>query len=191
MACNSTGQALAALCGCAIAASATFSAFAADWPTWGVDGSRNMVSTSEKGLPVSAKPGEYKENSEEIDPATTQNVKWVAKLGTQTYGNPTAAGGRVYVGTNNSAPRDPKIQGDYGILMCFDEQSGKLLWQYAAPKLGGGRNVDYDECGICSPATVDGGRVYVVTNRCEVVCLDAAGMSNGNDGPFKDEPQYT
>ena len=163
---------------------------AADWPTWGVDGSRNMVSTAEKGLPVTAKPGEYKENSEEIDPATTENVKWVAKLGTQTYGNPTAAGGRVYVGTNNSTPRDPEVQGDYGILMCLEEQTGKLLWQLASPKLSGGRNVDYEDCGICSPATVDDNRVYVVTNRCEVVCLDAAGMSNGNDGPFKDEGQY-
>jgi outer membrane protein assembly factor BamB len=37
---------------------------------------------------------------------------------------------------------------------------------------------------------VDGERVYVATNRCEVVCLDPAGMSNGNDGPFKDEAQY-
>ena len=150
-----------------------------------------MASASERGLPVSAKAGEYKENSEEIDPATTENVKWVAKLGTQTYGNPTVAGGRVYVGTNNSTPRDPKIEGDYGILMCLDEQTGKLVWQLASPKLSGGRNVDYEDCGICSPATVDGNRVYVVTNRCEVVCLDAAGMSNGNDGPFKDEGQYT
>jgi outer membrane protein assembly factor BamB len=27
--------------------------------------------------------------------------------------------------------------------------------------------------------------VYLLTNRCEVLCLDAAGMANGNDGPFR------
>ncbi len=31
------------------------------------------------------------------------------------------------------------------------------------------------------------GRVYVVTSRDEVVCLDLAGQSNGNDGVFTDE----
>jgi outer membrane protein assembly factor BamB len=38
---------------------------------------------------------------------------------------------------------------------------------------------------------VDGDRVYVVSNRCEILCLDAKGMKNGNDGPFKYEQMYT
>src|SRR5215216_5954821 len=45
----------------ALTATLTVTSFAADWPTWGVDGSRNMVAAAEKGLPVSAKAGEYKE----------------------------------------------------------------------------------------------------------------------------------
>ena len=45
--------------------------------------------------------------------------------------------------------------------------------------------------GICSSPTVDGDRVYLVTNRCEVLCLDVHGMANGNDGPLRDEGQYT
>ena len=32
--------------------------------------------------------------------------------------------------------------------------------------------------------------MYVVTNRCEVVCLDINGLSDGNMGPFKDEATY-
>ena len=36
-----------------------------------------------------------------IDPETAKNVKWVVKLGSATYGNPTIAGGRVYVGTDD------------------------------------------------------------------------------------------
>jgi outer membrane protein assembly factor BamB len=52
--------------------------------------------------------------------------------------------------------------------------------------------VDFDAMGlgICSSPAVDGDRVYVVTNRDEVLCLDAQGMANGNDGPFTDERHY-
>ena len=35
-------------------------------------------------------------------------MKWVAKLGSQTYGNPVSSGGVVLVGTNNEGVRDPK-----------------------------------------------------------------------------------
>src|SRR2546428_12051932 len=84
---------------------------AGDWPMWGHDSSRNMVS-GEKGLPVSFDAGQFKSGSEEIDMATTRNVRWVAKLGSQTYGNPTVAGGKGFVGTNNEAPRNPKPAGD-------------------------------------------------------------------------------
>jgi hypothetical protein len=43
---------------------------------------------------------------------------------------------------------------------------------------------------MCSPATVEGDRVYTVTNRDEAVCLDLAGMANGNDGPYRDEGRH-
>jgi outer membrane protein assembly factor BamB len=164
-------------------------ALGADWPMWGRNPSRNMVS-DEKGLPDFFDPGTFKGNTEEVDLSTTKNVKWVAKLGSQSYGNPTVAGGRVFVGTNNESPRDPKIQGDRGILMCFDEKTGELLWQLAVPKLGTGKVSDWEYLGLCSSPAIDGNRVYIVTNRCEVMCLDANGLANGNDGPFIDEAQY-
>jgi outer membrane protein assembly factor BamB len=44
--------------------------------------------------------------------------------------------------------------------------------------------------GMSSTATVEGDRVYLVDNRGAVVCLDAKGMANGNDGPFRDEAAY-
>ena len=53
-----------------------------------------MVS-EEKNLPDSFDVGKFKGNTEEIDMATTKNVKWVAKLGSQTYGNPTVSGGTL------------------------------------------------------------------------------------------------
>src|SRR5688500_13447126 len=86
-------------------------AHAADWPHWGGDGDRNMVA-AETNLPTSAEAGEPADGSEEIDLSKTKNVKWVAKVGNQAYGNPTVANGKVYVGTNNASPRDKAIADD-------------------------------------------------------------------------------
>ena len=80
--------------------------FASDWPVWGGNGSRNMIS-QEKEVVMDFNPGEMDDN-EKVDLSTTQNVKWVAKLGSQAYGNVTIANGCVFVGTNNESPRDPK-----------------------------------------------------------------------------------
>lgn len=162
---------------------------AADWPTWGRTMERNMVSP-ETGIIDDFVPGRFKGNTEEIDTATTRNVKWVAKLGSQTYGNVTVANGRVLIGTNNESPRDPKNVGDRGILLCLDEKTGKFLWQLAVPKLGTGKVSDWEYLGLCSSPTVEGNRVYILTSRCEIMCLDLEGMANGNDGPFTDEAQY-
>ncbi|MEP0841348.1 MAG: PQQ-binding-like beta-propeller repeat protein, partial [Phycisphaerae bacterium] len=164
-------------------------AAAADWVMWGGTPARNMVS-AEKGLPEGFDPGKPRSGSEEIDMATTRNVKWVAKVGSQCYGNPTVAGGKVFVGTNNESPRDKKFEGDYSVVMCFEEATGKFLWQLAVPKLGAGKVSDWEYLGICSSPAVEGNRLYLVTNRCEVVCLDTEGMANGNDGPFQDEAKY-
>src|ERR1051326_8173286 len=96
---------------------------AEDWPQWGGRPMRNMYSV-EKNLPDRFDPGKMKSGTEQVDMATTKNVKWVAKLGSQSYGNTTIAGGKVFVGTNNDSPRDPKHQGDRSILMVFDEKTG-------------------------------------------------------------------
>lgn len=162
---------------------------AGDWPQWGRTPTRNMVSP-QTGIPATFKAGEPQGDNETIELAGTQNVKWVAKLGSQAYGNPTVANGRIFVGTNNESPRLPKIDGDHGIVYCLNEADGSLLWQLSVPKLGTGKVSDWEYLGICSSPTADGKRVYLVNNRCEIMCLDAEGMANGNDGPFKDEGQY-
>ena len=162
---------------CCIAAATGSHLLAADQPQWGQAWSRNMVS-SETNLPAS------------FDPKTRQSLKWIAKLGTETHSTPIVAGGRVYVGTNNGEPRDPKHQGDRGVLMCFDEATGRLLWQLVVPKRAEDPYFDWPKTGIASPVTVAGDRVYLVSNRGEVICLDARGMANGNDGPFLDEAAH-
>jgi outer membrane protein assembly factor BamB len=152
-------------------------AHAGDQPQWGQAWSRNMVS-AEKGLP------------DTFDPAAGHNVKWSTRLGNQTHSTPVIAGGRVYIGTNNEEPRDPRHSGDRGVLMCFEEQTGKFLWQLVVPKREEDVYHDWPRSGISSPATVQGDRVYIVSNRGEVMCLDAFGMANGNDGPFRGETQH-
>lgn len=154
-----------------------FSALAADQPQFGQAWSRNMVSP-ERGLP------------ESFDPVTRRNVKWSAKLGTESHSTPVIAGGRVYIGTNNGDPRDARHQGDRGVLFCLDERDGRLLWQLVVPKREEDIYHDWPKSGISSPATVEGDRVYLVDNRGVVLCLDAHGLANGNDGPFRDEGAY-
>ena len=106
-----------------------------------------------------------------FDVQTGRNLKWSADLGTETHSTPIVAGGRVYIGTNNGQPRDPKEQGDRGVLMCFDEKNGRFLWQLAAPKREEDPYFDWPKSGIASPVTVEGSRVYLVSNRGEVLCL--------------------
>ena len=155
----------------------TDSASAADQPQWGQSLCRNMVS-SETGLP------------ETFDPASGQNVKWSVRLGTNSHGTPVVARGNVLVGTNNERPRDPRHRGDRAVLMCFDEKDGSFRWQLVVPKLKGDPYKDWPKIGIVSPPTVEGDRVYLVSNRGEVMCLDLQGQTNGNDGPYQDEGHH-
>ncbi|HEV7396883.1 MAG TPA: PQQ-binding-like beta-propeller repeat protein [Pyrinomonadaceae bacterium] len=146
-----------------------------DWPMWGGTPDRNMVSNM-KGLPTS------------WDIKTKKNVKWMATLGSQTYGNPVVAGGQVFVGTNNEGVKDPKVTGDKGILMAFRESDGEFMWQAVSDKLAAGRVNDWPYQGVCSSPLVEGTRLYYVTNRAELVALDTQGFRDGkNDGPFVDE----
>jgi outer membrane protein assembly factor BamB len=132
--------------GLAFTSLAATSALPADQPQWGQAWTRNMVS-HERGLPDS------------FDPRSGRNLKWTARIGTETHSTPIVANGRIYLGTNNGEPRDPKHQGDRGVLMCFNEADGKLLWQLVVPKREEDPYHDWPKCGISSPATVEGDRV--------------------------------
>lgn len=150
---------------------------AADQPQYGQAWSRNLVSPV-RGLP------------ERFDPATGENVRWSARLGDETHSTPVIAKGRVFIGTNNGEPRDPRRTGDRGVLMCLDEVTGELLWQLVVPKREFDPYYDWPKSGISSPATVAGDRAYLVDNRGSLLCLDIHGLANGNDGPFTGEAAY-
>jgi outer membrane protein assembly factor BamB len=94
----------------------------------------------------------------------------------------------VYVGTNNEAVKDPGIKGDKGILMAFRESDGQFMWQAVHDKLAAGRANDWPFQGICSSPLVENGIVYYVSNRGELMAVDADGFRDGkNDGPVTDE----
>ena len=145
------------------------------WPMWGGTPDRNRVSK------MTGVPSEW-------DVKTKKNIKWVADLGSQSYGNPVVAGGIVFVGTNNELVRDKNQPGDRGVLMAFDEKTGEFLWQQTSAKLESGRANDWPFQGIASSPLVEGERLYYVTNRAVLMCLDIRGFRDKeNDGPVTDE----
>lgn len=149
-----------------------------DWPLWGGTASRNMVNES-TGLNF------------DFDIEAGKNVLWTQKLGSQTYANPVVASGKILVGTNNGggwrAEKHPADQ-DRGVLLCFDEKTGKFLWQLTREKMKEGRVNDWPLQGICSTPVVEGERAWVVTNRCELMCLDLNGFHDDkNNGPYDKE----
>jgi outer membrane protein assembly factor BamB len=153
---------------------------AKDWPQWGGSNSRNMVS-EEKGLPDSFVAGEKDLPATRVLMETTKNVKWATKLCATIYSTPAVAGGRIFIGG-----RQPGL----GLLMCLDEKTGKLLWQWQGPVrkvpeyldgflIGIGPNPEM--LGVVSNPLVDEDRVYFVTHSFKVMCLDVNGQPAGPD----------
>ena len=159
--------------------------FSGNWPMFGGDISRNQVNGS-TGVSFEFRLPKQDNRDEAIQPG--ENVLWSAKLGSQTYGSAVVSQGKVFVGTNNGALYRPKIEGDRGVLLCFDEETGDFLWQLTRDKLPEGRSVDMPLQGIVSDPFVEANRLWVVTNRAELMCLDVAGFTDDkNDGVVQNE----
>ncbi|MSR56680.1 MAG: serine/threonine protein kinase [Planctomycetaceae bacterium] len=149
-----------------------------DSPQFGLSYYRNNV-TAASNIPTT------------WDTASGKNVKWTAKLGSQTYSSPVIANGKVFVGSNNGSGYIKRYPSrvDLGVMLCFDAETGKFLWQHSNEKLPAGRVNDWEHLGVCSSPYVEGKRVWYVSNRDEIVCLDTEGFLDGeNNGPFKEEP---
>ncbi len=160
-----------------------------DWPQWGGTSLRNNVPEG-KNIPAEWEPGSFDRETGAWNQGEAENIKWVAQLGSQSYGNPVVADGKVFVGTNNSAgylERYPS-EVDLGCLLAFNEADGQFLWQHSSEKLPSGRVHDWPLQGICCAPYVEGNRLWFVTSRGEVRCLDTEGFyDDENDGPYQDE----
>lgn len=143
-----------------------------DWPQWGGTASKNMVS-QEKNLPKTFEPGKKDPQGGGIRMDTTENVKWAARVGDFCCGTPTVADGKVLIGG---------MVDRQGVLKCFDEATGKLLWQWKRPCRSDLKEDAMNfrqfpkSLGVCSTPAVDGDRLYFVDQNCVVQCLDINGL---------------
>lgn len=151
----------------------------------GLPGTGQRPTLGEVGkLPEDWNPGKFDRRTGRWLSESARNIKWIAELGTQTFGAPVVAGGKVFVGTNNNGPayiRRYPATTDLGCLLCFRETDGKFLWQHSSEKLPTGRVHDLPMQGIQSSPWVEGERAWFVSNRGEVICLDTRGFEDEED----------
>ncbi len=180
----------------ALAASILLAALApaADWPQWGGSPGRNNAPDA-KDVPAEWNVGQFDRKTGSWQSDSAENILFVARLGSQTYGSPVISGGKIFCASNNGAGYlrryPPEI--DLGCLLCFRESDGRFGWQLSREKLETDgetdRSLDWPDQGICCAPLVERDRLWVVTNRGEVACLDTDGFYDGqNDGPFTTEP---
>jgi outer membrane protein assembly factor BamB len=151
-------------------------AYGSDWTMGGRALDRNPVS------PEKSPPTEWHTGDDKTPP---KNIRWLAKVGTRAIGGPVVANGLVWVGTNNEEPLDPDVKGDRGVYACFRGSDGKFLYQYASPRLELDKMIaDWPGSGSGGSPVTETDRVWFVTNRREVVCLDTKPLSDGR-GPAR------
>ncbi len=140
------------------------------WPQLGGSAAHNSVSVV-TNLPT------------QFDLAKKENIRWSQPIGHFAFSSPVVAAGKVLIGTNNATGHDPRFSptDDVACLLCFEEATGAFLWQYSSPRMKAGRQQDWPILGICLVPVVEGDRVWFVTNRCEVVCLDLNGHRDNED----------
>jgi len=148
---------------------------AADWPQWCGNDARNAVS-DETHLPAQflASPVPADAANASVSPAEPTHLKWKLRLSTHAYGGPVVADGKIFIGTNNR-------EGG-GAVIGLEEATGKALWRLTIPRmLTEWKDFNYDDLslGVCSTPTLADHRLYVVTNRDEMLCLDPAGKAHG------------
>ncbi len=150
-------------------------ATADDWPTRGRDGTRNAVS-NEKNPPTW---WSVEERAENLLTGPSHGVRWSMPLGSECYSSPVIANGLVWIGTNNLLNTNPK-QGS--VLKCVRVSDGAEVYQYVSPWLGD-RKYDSGWSGLGSSPLVEGDRLWLATNRSEVLCLDIGPLQRGEGQP--------
>lgn len=159
-------------------------AFGDDWPMLGRDATRNAVS-SEADPPLTWQVGRVDRQSGRRKPGSQRNVRWSAPLGYITMGDPVVVDGLVWVGTNNHKV-DDRSNPDASVLACFRQRDGKLLYRYLSPRLPNARWIDWPSSSMASAPLVEGDRLWFVSNRGEVICLDIGPLKRKDGQPHID-----
>ncbi|MCX7006048.1 MAG: PQQ-binding-like beta-propeller repeat protein [Kiritimatiellaeota bacterium] len=119
-----------------------------------------MASDNEKGLPSGYTLGVETDN-DTINLAATKNIKWVARVGSKTFGSPVVSQGKVFLGTQGTPSTNASI-------VCLDEQTGNELGRFICRRPQGRG----ETWGVCSTPTIEGDRLYFVSPYVEAVCVD-------------------
>jgi len=80
------------------------------------------------------------------------------RLTDRTLGSPIVGQGKVLIG--GTGPNGT------GILWCFEEISGKLLWRMHSPH----QKLYNESYGMCATPTVEQDRIYLVSHLGDVLC---------------------
>ena len=120
---------------------------------------------------------------------------WELDLGSHQYTVPLVDAGQIILGVNDMELDHPAAESTGGgILMCRKAATGELVWQLPIPRNMEGNippsHFNHWKCGVCSRPVVEGDRLYLVSPRGDVLCVDRNGQADGNDGPYLDDARY-
>jgi outer membrane protein assembly factor BamB len=131
-------------------------AAAGDWPQF--RGPGGTGASDETGLPLKWSHGKGED----------ENIRWVADLPGRGLSGVVVGGGRVFV-TACDGPAQQRLW-----VLCFDEASGKKLWQRSV--LATGSTLCHPRTCMAAPTPVtDGKNVYALFGTADLVAYDADG----------------
>ena len=105
------------------------------------------------------------------DIATGANIAWTADVPIAGFNSPVVWGDRVFLSGGGEAKCE---------VMCFDAQSGKILWRSAVPEAAGSpgkKSAVPDESGMAAPTVAtDGRRVYAIFANGDLAAFNFDGV---------------
>jgi outer membrane protein assembly factor BamB len=121
-------------------------------------GANGTGSSEETGLPVKWSHGKDKD----------ENIRWIADLPGRGLSGVVVGGGRVFV-TACDWPEQKRL-----FVLCFDEKSGKKLWQRSVLSTGG--TMCHPRTCMAAPTPVtDGKNIYALFATADLVAYDCDG----------------
>jgi outer membrane protein assembly factor BamB len=141
---------------------------AADWPQF--RGHYGSGVSEETGLPIKW--------------SQTEGMRWKAELPGRGLSNPVIAGGKVYV-TASSGFQESRLH-----VLCFDEKSGKKLWERQVWTTGG-TGCHPKSCMAAPTPVTDGKAVYALFATADLVCYEADGTLRWYRSLTSDYPTIT
>ena len=138
-----------------------------DWPQWGGTSLRNDAPAEH--LPVQWQLGEFEKGNGRWRGSSDKQIRWVARLGSECYGSPVIAAGKIYCGTNNGAGYLPRYPAKPTWAACWRSllTTAAFSASFPAKSSPAAGPVDWPQQGICCAPLVEGNRLWTVTNRGE------------------------